>query len=130
MSDLQQPISVPSFPGRVVYRDELDAVQLQLRDRIDEVHNRTEKNNLDLRVLETNVEHNTGAIKRLDASLGQLATRDQIATLQRAIDTWDTKMVTQDQFSPVRMIIYGMVGLILIGVMGALIALVVIRPGG
>lgn len=38
------------------------------------------------------------------------------------------EMVTQDQFWPVKTLVYGFVGLVLIAVVGALIAIVVISP--
>lgn len=42
------------------------------------------------------------------------------------IQTQQAKMVTQKEFEPVKRIVYGAVGLILVAVIGALIALVVI----
>ena len=40
-------------------------------------------------------------------------------------ETLKTNYVTRDEFTPVKSIVYGMVGIILIAVFGALIALVV-----
>lgn len=132
--------NTPAWGGRIpAYRDELDSIHNQVRERMHELANRTNDTILEVnskaeesltrgRVLETTVMHHSESIKRLDESLGNLATRDQIAGLQRTFDTWEHKMVTQDQFSPVRMIIYGMVALILMAVVGALIALVIVRP--
>lgn len=37
------------------------------------------------------------------------------------------KCVTHEEFSPIRLIVYGLVGLILVSVMGALINLVIIK---
>lgn len=54
-----------------------------------------------------------------------------IKYIQRDINDIKNKLddtyVTKDEFNPVRNIVYGMVGLILIAVMAALIALVVIK---
>lgn len=39
----------------------------------------------------------------------------------------DDKYVTQDQFEPVKQIVYGLVAVVLLGVVAALISLVIIR---
>jgi len=48
--------------------------------------------------------------------------RGKVESIERLVQD---KYVTIDQFSPVRNIVYGMVGLILIAVIGALITLVI-----
>ena len=40
----------------------------------------------------------------------------------------DNKYVTKSEFEPVRNLVYGMVAIILVAVVGALIALVIIKP--
>lgn len=40
----------------------------------------------------------------------------------------DEKFVTKTEFSPVKTVVYGLVGLILVAVVGALIGLVILRP--
>ena len=57
---------------------------------------------------------------------------EQIQTMSKNVDEIKAKLendyVTQDQFDPVKKIVYGLVGLILVTVVGALLALA-IRPG-
>lgn len=50
-----------------------------------------------------------------------------ISDLKREMKENNNELVTKTEFNPVRNIVYGMVGLILIGVLSAIIALVVIR---
>lgn len=49
--------------------------------------------------------------------------------LRTAVDKIDTKVssgyVTKDEFTPIKNVVYGLIGLILIAVVGALVALVV-----
>lgn len=57
----------------------------------------------------------------------QLAVRD-IGLIKESVNKiegrLENKYVTQDQFEPVKKLVYGMVGLILIGVVGSLLALI------
>lgn len=50
-----------------------------------------------------------------------------ISDLKREMKEKNNELVTKTEFNPVRNIVYGMVSLILIGVLSAIIALVVIR---
>lgn len=50
-----------------------------------------------------------------------------ISDLKREMKENNNELVTKTEFNPVRNIVYGMVSLILIGVLSAIIALVVIR---
>lgn len=56
-----------------------------------------------------------------------------VTYLKEKIDTIDKKLdaqyVTQDEFDPIRKLVYGIVGLILTAVVGALISIVVNRGG-
>ncbi len=53
--------------------------------------------------------------------------RGNISDIKEMFIAADKRYVNQDQFSPVQKLVYGVVALILTAVMGALIALVVIR---
>lgn len=50
-----------------------------------------------------------------------------ISDLKREMKEKNNELVTKAEFAPVRNIVYGMVSLILIGVLSAIVALVVIR---
>lgn len=50
-----------------------------------------------------------------------------ISDLKREMKEKNNELVTKTEFNPVRNIVYGMVGLILIGVLSAIIALVIIE---
>lgn len=50
-----------------------------------------------------------------------------ISDLKREMKEKNNELVTKTEFNPVRNIVYGMVSLILVGVLSAIIALVVIR---
>ena len=50
--------------------------------------------------------------------------KDDISNLN---DKVDSKYVTHDEFEPVKKVVYGLVGLILVAVIGALIGLIIIR---
>lgn len=50
-----------------------------------------------------------------------------ISDLKREMKEKNNELVTKAEFAPVRNIVYGMVSLILIGVLSAIIALVIIR---
>jgi hypothetical protein len=56
-----------------------------------------------------------------------------VTYLKEKIDTIDRKLdaqyVTQDEFDPIRKLVYGIVGLILTAVVGALISVVVNKGG-
>lgn len=47
-----------------------------------------------------------------------------IASLETKVDS---RFVTHEEFEPIKKIVYGLVGLILISVVGALVALVVVK---
>ena len=47
----------------------------------------------------------------------------------RHIETSMKKMVTQDEFLPVKMIVYGMVGFILLAILGAIVSFVIVNNG-
>lgn len=53
----------------------------------------------------------------------------KIDNIEVAVNTINTKLekeyVTQEQFAPIKSIVYGMVALILTGVVGALLALII-----
>ncbi len=52
-----------------------------------------------------------------------------VNTLKLSMDGFEKLFVTRDEFWPVRTIVYGGAGIILLGVLGALLALVVVnRP--
>lgn len=53
--------------------------------------------------------------------------KEAIDKIERKIDN---KYVTKDEFAPVRMVVYGLVGLILVTVVGAVIAAVVVTKSG
>jgi len=65
-----------------------------------------------------------------DEKEGKLLARLDERTQQLLIDVehinhkLDNKYVTQDQFKPVQILVYGMAGLMLTGVVGALLGLV------
>ena len=42
-------------------------------------------------------------------------------------DKVDSRFVTHDEFEPIKKVVYGLVGLILVSVVGALVALVIIQ---
>jgi hypothetical protein len=75
------------------------------------------------------VKTNGQDIYRLSENLA-VAT-EKIDTIKIDVNDIKTKLereyVTQDQFDPVKKIVYGLVSLILVAVVGALIALVVIK---
>lgn len=54
---------------------------------------------------------------------------ERLSQLERKVDDvrnkLDTKFVTQEEFKPVRIVVYGMVGMMLVSVGSALIALVI-----
>lgn len=63
----------------------------------------------------------------------------QVAVIGTKVDNIEEKVtniekkleghyVTKDEFEPIKKIVYGMVGLILVAVVGALLALVIINP--
>lgn len=47
------------------------------------------------------------------------------ATLSAIVDKLENHYVTQDQFKPVKNVVYGMTGLMLVAIVGALIKLVI-----
>lgn len=49
--------------------------------------------------------------------------KDSIDKIEKKLDN---KYVTKDEFAPVKLIVYGLVGMILVAVIGAVIALVVV----
>ncbi len=55
--------------------------------------------------------------------------QNDMSYMKDKIDSIDTKVsnhyVTKEEFQPIKMVVYGLVGLILVAVVGALIALVV-----
>lgn len=57
-------------------------------------------------------------------------TRETNTKLDSMRNDFERKYVTIDQFSPVKTIVYGLVGTILVSVIGAVIALVVKSGGG
>lgn len=56
---------------------------------------------------------------------------ERTKTIQEKVVNIETKLekdyVTQDQFAPIRSIVYGLVSVILLTVVGALLALVILR---
>lgn len=54
---------------------------------------------------------------------------DDVKELKSAFGSMQTKFVTREEFEPIKRLVYGAVGLILVAVVGALIALVV-QGGG
>jgi hypothetical protein len=69
-------------------------------------------------------------IKRGDDDRADLATiKTKLDYITKELDKIDDKLtenyVTQDQFSPVRNIVFGMVAIILVGIIGALLTLVI-----
>lgn len=80
---------------------------------------------LELRDLLIRLDERTLSIeKRLNESS---ATNDNRIT--KVEEYIEKKCVTREEFSPIRLVVYGLVGLILVAVVGALIGLVVIKGG-
>lgn len=80
---------------------------------------------LELRDLLIRLDERTLSIeKRLNESSN--ANDSRITKIEKQIEE---KCVTKEEFSPVRLVVYGLVGLILVAVVGALIGLVVIKNG-
>ena len=50
--------------------------------------------------------------------------------LSRLEEDIEKRFVLRQEFNPVRLLVYGFVGTVLTAVLGALLALVVIKPGG
>lgn len=71
-------------------------------------------------VMKSNTETAT-AIATLAAAIEYI--KESIDKIEKKIDN---KYVTKDEFAPVKLVVYGLVGVILVAVMGAIIALVVI----
>lgn len=57
--------------------------------------------------------------------------RQSTENIEKRVDSIDLKLeknyVTQDQFDPIRRLVYGLVGLILVGVVTAVLALILQR---
>lgn len=53
--------------------------------------------------------------------------KKDIGEIKEALKCLSSEYVTQVEFRPIRQLVYGLVGLILIAVVGALLALVIIR---
>ena len=53
--------------------------------------------------------------------------KSDVADLKQRIDNMGNRYVSQDEFKPVRSIVYGLVGIILTTVIGALISLVLLK---
>lgn len=77
--------------------------------------------------------------KSVDAKIDQQGTKfdtalaaikkefdEKLGALEESVDVKLEKVVTQDQFSPVKTITYGQVGVILLGVVGAILKLVIL----
>lgn len=62
-------------------------------------------------------------------AIDQAVILNKLENLNDKVDTISDKIeknyVTQDQFEPVKKIVYGLVGIILFGVVGAILALVI-----
>jgi len=74
-------------------------------------------------------------VARLTWDLGNVTTRlgaidDKLEKLDARFEVFSGNFVTQKEFSIVRNIVYGLVSLILVGFMGAVVALVYQRGGG
>lgn len=81
---------------------------------------------LELRDLLIRLDERTLLIeKRLNESS---ATNDSRIT--KVEEYIEKKCVTREEFSPIRLVVYGLVGLILVAVVTALIGLVIIKSGG
>ena len=80
---------------------------------------------LELRDLLIRLDERTLSIeKRLNESMTTSDSR--ITKVEEYIEK---KCVTREEFSPIRLVVYGLVSLILVAVVGALISFVVIRGG-
>ena len=55
---------------------------------------------------------------------------DDVRELKKGLGDMKSKFVTKEEFEPIKRLVYGAVGLILVAVVGALIALVVQSGGG
>lgn len=71
-----------------------------------------------------NIEDTGGQKRFVDVSRVPLICQ-AIIGIQQSLEAIERKMVTQDQFSPVKSLVYGVVGLILTAVVGALLALII-----
>ncbi len=64
-------------------------------------------------------------------AIDQAVMLNKLSNVEEKVDSIDRKLeldyVTQDQFEPVKKVVYGLVSLILVAVVGALIALVLIK---
>ena len=81
---------------------------------------------LELRDLLIRLDERTLSIeKRLNESMTTSDSR--ITKVEEYIEK---KCVTREEFSPIRLVVYGLVGLILVAVVTALIGLVIIKSGG
>ena len=81
---------------------------------------------LELRDLLIRLDERTLSIeKRLNESSS--ANDSRITKVEEYIEK---KCVTREEFSPIRLVVYGLVGLILVAVVTALIGLVIIKSGG
>lgn len=70
-----------------------------------------------------NIEDNTGQKRFVDVSRVPLICQ-AIIGIQQSLTKIEENMVTKETFSPIRSLVYGMVGLVLTGVVGALLTLV------
>lgn len=57
-----------------------------------------------------------------------IRTEEQVKQMRGTLEKIESTMVTKDEFAPVKMLVFGLVGLILTAVIGALVSLVVLQP--
>lgn len=63
-------------------------------------------------------------LTRIENNSSGYASQFELNEFKKSVET---KYITKDQFWPVRMVVYGLVGIILTAVIGAMITLVIIK---
>ena len=117
--------TMPTRRNMYPTHSEFNAFQATVRQRIHDVASKIEVGEFVAhQVLKTTVEQ---LRKDLDEMRGVLATKAQIDVLTASVAEIKEKMVSQDQFWPVKALMYGLVGLILSAVVTAVIAIVIIK---
>jgi uncharacterized coiled-coil protein SlyX len=113
--------------------DERFSAILEKLDMNHDVHIRNEET---LKQILEQAKKTNGRVGNLETTAGAhdktIALLSQVVTQQHnQYETWvarsEKTVVTQEQFSPVKNVVYGMIALILTGVLGALMTLIIIK---